>query len=55
MDNEVKPTWRLAWGLFWRFFLISLGIYAVIGLIIFLIILITGASLLPFLGSLGGL
>ncbi len=55
MDNEVKPTWRLAWGLFWRFFLISLGIYAVIGAIILLIISIIGISFLPFLGSLGGL
>ena len=49
--NDIKPTWRLAWGLFWRFFLISLGIYAVIGAIIFLIILITGATLLPFLAG----
>ena len=53
--NEIKPTWRLAWGLFWRFFLISLGIYAVIVAITFLIISIIGASFLPFLGSLGGL
>ena len=55
MDNEVKPTWRLAWGLFWRFFLISLGIYAVIALIIFLIVLIAGVSFLPFLAGLWGL
>ena len=27
---EVKPTWQLAWGLVWRMFLISLGIYAII-------------------------
>ena len=44
MDNEVKPTWRLAWGLFWRFFLINLGIYAVI----FLIILLVGVSFIPW-------
>ena len=26
----VKPTWQLAWGLWWRTFLIGLGISAVI-------------------------
>ncbi len=53
--DELKPTWRLAWGLFWRFFLISLGVYAVIGLIVFLIVLITGAAFLPsLLPGLGG-
>jgi hypothetical protein len=41
---EVKPTWRLAWGLVWRIFLISLGIYAVI----FLIIVLVGVSLIPW-------
>ena len=31
MDKVVvKPTWALAWGIFWRLFLITLGIYAVI-------------------------
>jgi len=34
MDNEVKPTWRLAWGLWWRTFLISLGIFVIIGAIL---------------------
>lgn len=47
MDNEVKPTWKLAWGLWWRVFLISLGIWAIVGLIIFLVILVTGVSLIP--------
>jgi hypothetical protein len=37
MDNEVKPTWRLAWGLWWRMFLISLGISVIIGLIVTLL------------------
>lgn len=31
MDNEVRPTWKLAWGLWWRMFLISLGISVIIG------------------------
>ena len=35
MDNEVKPTWRLAWGLWWRMFLISLGISAIATLILY--------------------
>ncbi len=35
MDNEVRPTWKLAWGLWWRMTLISLGVFAVIWLILF--------------------
>ena len=35
MDNEVKPTWRLAWGLWWRMTLISLGVFGIIWLILF--------------------
>ena len=45
MDNEVRPTWRLAWGLWWRMFLISLGI----GAIITLILVLVGVSLIPWL------
>jgi hypothetical protein len=37
MDNEVKPTWRLAWGLWWRMVLISLGISVIIGAILFVV------------------
>ena len=45
--EEVKVTWRLAWGLWWRMMLITLGIYAVIGVIVFFI---AGATaLIPFL------
>jgi hypothetical protein len=43
MDNEVKPTWRLAWGLWWRMFLISLGASVIIGLILALV----GIALIP--------
>jgi hypothetical protein len=35
MDDEVRPTWRLAWGLWWRMFLITLGIAAIIWLVLF--------------------
>lgn len=41
---EIKPTWRLAWGLFWRMFLINLAVVGVIYLIIFTI----GIALLPW-------
>jgi len=44
MDNEVKPTWKLAWGLWWRTFLISLGI----GAIITLILVLVGVTLIPW-------
>jgi hypothetical protein len=46
MDNEVRPTWKLAWGLWWRMFLISLGI----GLILWVILaVVTGMSIIPWL------
>ena len=37
MDDEIRPTWRFAWGLWWRMFLIGLGIAVIIGLILFLV------------------
>jgi len=40
MDNEVKPTWRFAWGLWWRMFLISLGISVIIGVILLILDLV---------------
>ena len=45
---EVKPTWRLAWGLFWRTFLIGLAFYGVLFLIIFLITMAIGIMLFPY-------
>jgi hypothetical protein len=49
MDNEVRPTWRLAWGLWWRMFLISLGISVIIGGIIALV----GLARIPWESLLG--
>ena len=46
--EEIKVTWRLAWGLWWRMMLITLGIYAVIGIIAFIV---GAAALIPFLGG----
>ncbi len=42
MENEVKPTWKLAWGLWWRMFLIGLGFSVVIGVVMYLV----GAALM---------
>jgi len=41
--DEIKVTWRFAWSLWWRMMLITLGIYAVIGIITFIV----GAALFP--------
>jgi hypothetical protein len=32
-EVEIKVTWRLAWSLWWRMMLISLGIWFIIWLI----------------------
>ena len=42
---EVKVTWRLAWGLWWRIMLIGLGIYAIIALPVMLIV---GIAAIPW-------
>ncbi len=47
MDNEVRPTWKLAWGLWWRMFLISLGIGVIIGVIL-LILDLVGVVCIPW-------
>lgn len=31
---QVKPTWKLAWGLWWKMFLISLGVSVIVNLIL---------------------
>jgi hypothetical protein len=47
--QEVRPTWKLAWGLWWRMMLITVGIYIVI---LLPIILIVGfAAIMPFMGG----
>jgi hypothetical protein len=47
MDNEVRPTWKLAWGLWWRMFLIGLGICVVVGGILFALFLV-GVVCIPW-------
>ena len=46
--EEISVTWRLAWGLWWRMMPITLGVYAVIGLITFIA---GAAALIPLLGG----
>ena len=46
-ENEVRPTWKLAWGLWWRMFLISLGISVIIGGILFVLFLL-GVVCIPW-------
>ena len=48
--DEIRPTWRLAWGLWWRMMLISIGIWAIVAVVLLLV----GISLIPW-GSLIGL
>jgi hypothetical protein len=36
---QVKPTWGLAWGLWWKMMLITIGVYVVIGLILWFVFL----------------
>ena len=44
----VKPTWQLAWGLWWRTLLINLGIVAAIIGIMFAVGMASLATLLGF-------
>jgi len=48
---EIKVTWRLAWGLFWRWFLMSLGVTIAFYFILFLIFVAIGMTFVPFLGG----
>ena len=49
--EEIQVTWRFAWALWWRMMLITLGIYAIIGAIVFAV---GAAALIPFLGGFWG-
>jgi hypothetical protein len=43
-EFEVKPTWKLAWGLSWRMILIWLAIYLIIAIPAIILIAIVGSS-----------
>ena len=47
---NVKPTWSLAWGLYWRMLLIGLFVTGVVYLIGIIIMLAMGFTLLPPFG-----
>ena len=50
MDEiEVKVTWRFAWALFWRIFLMTLGIYVVIWIIGLIVMAAIGGDFCPYL------
>jgi hypothetical protein len=52
---QVKATWKLAWGLWWKMFLITLGIWAIIAVISWFTVL--GSMLTPLFalfGAFGG-
>jgi len=50
MDKVVaKPTWALAWGLFWRYTIIYSLFSLVIGAIIVGFMLALGVTILPFI------
>ena len=49
MDKVVvKPTWQLTWGLWWRMFLINLGI---IGVILGITFAVVGTAIWAWLQS----
>jgi hypothetical protein len=47
MDEEIRPTWKLAWGLWWRGALITLGIAAIVWGIMFILYL-AGVTGMPW-------
>jgi len=48
MNNEIKPTWRLAWISWWRMSLISLGVSVVLRLILSLVGIAVIPSVIPW-------
>ena len=48
---QVKATWGLAWGLWWKMFLITLGIWVLIAVILWFTVL--GAMLAPLFALFG--
>ena len=48
--EEIKATWRLAWGLWWKMFLITLGIWVVI---IGIVLAVFGPAIFALLPQMG--
>jgi hypothetical protein len=48
---QVKPTWGLAWGLWWKMLLITIAFQVIVGVIVWFVFL--GAVVAPLLGLFG--
>ncbi len=46
--KEIKVTWGLVWAIWWRFTLISLGVWCIVWLITFIVAYSVGTSYLPW-------
>lgn len=46
-QTEVKPTWELAWGLFWRLLLLQLLVMGIVYLIAMIVMLAFGFTTFP--------
>jgi hypothetical protein len=46
--NEVKVTWRLVWAIWWRFMLISLGVWFLVWLIMIIVAFSLGTAFMPW-------
>ncbi len=46
--DEIKVTWGFAWALWWRFMLISLGVWFIVWLIMVIVALALGAAFMSW-------
>jgi hypothetical protein len=46
--TEIKVSWGLVWAIWWRFTLISLGVWFVVWLIMLIVAFSLGTSYLPW-------
>ena len=46
--NEIKVTWGLVWAIWWRFALISLGVWFIVWLIVIIVAFALGTAFMPW-------
>jgi hypothetical protein len=46
--SEIKVTWGLVWAIWWRFTLISLGVWFIVGLIALIAAFAVGSTFMPW-------
>jgi hypothetical protein len=46
--SEIKVTWGLVWAIWWRFTLISLGVWFIVWLITIIVAFSIGTSYMPW-------